>query len=147
MKVILLQDIKKVGRKYEVKNVADGHALNFLIPNKQAEIATPQAMKKLDSMKTKAEAEKKVQEDLLMKNLKSLSGVLVEVKAPANDKGSLFKGVHKEEIVNALKEQGHLDLLPEHINLEKPIKEVGEHEIEAKVLSKTVTFKINIVAA
>lgn len=147
MKVILLKDIRKVGKKYDVKDVADGYALNFLIPQKQAEAATASSMKKLESMKAKAEAEKKVQEELLMKNLKGLSGISIELKEQANEKGSLFKGVHKEEIVKALKEQGHLDLLPEYIDLEKPLKDVGEHEVHAKVQTKTVAFKVNIVAA
>lgn len=147
MKVILLQDVRKVGKKHEVKNVADGYALNFLIPNKLAESATGSAMKKIDNLKAREAVEKKIKEDLLLKNLKGLSGVTVEIKEPANDKGSLFKGVHSEEIVKALKEQGHLDLLPEYLVLDKPLKDVGEHEIEATVQSKTVKFKVNIKAA
>lgn len=147
MKVILLQDVRKVGKKHEVKNVADGYALNFLIPNKLAEAATDSAMKKVENAKIKEAAEKKIKEDLLMKNLKGLSGITVEIKESANEKGNLFKGVHSEEIVKALKEQGHLDLLPEYIVLEKPIKDVGEHEIDVTVQSKTVKFKVNIIAA
>lgn len=146
MKVILLKDTKKVGKKFETKEVSDGYALNFLIPNKLAEVATPSSIKKLEVVKKRDAEEKKVQEDLLVMNLKSLDGVSIELKEPANDKGHLFKGVHKEEIITALKTQGHLDLLPEYIILEKPIKEVGEHTIEAKVQNKTVKFKVVISA-
>ncbi len=146
MKVILLKDAKKVGKKFEVKEVSDGYALNFLIPNRVAEVATTSSLSKLETLKTREAQEKKVQEDLLVMNLKSLDGVTIELEEPANEKGSLFKGVHKEEIVGALKTQGHLDLLPEYIMLEKPIKEVGEHLIEAKVQDKTVKFKVVISA-
>jgi large subunit ribosomal protein L9 len=81
-----------------------------------------------------------------MKNLKNLENITIELKEPANDKGHLFKGVHKEEIVKALKEQKHLELFPEYIQLEKPIKEVGEHEIDVKVQNTTAKFKLTISA-
>ncbi len=147
MKVILLKDVKKVGRRFDVKDVADGYALNFLIPRKLAEISNASNAKKHATLKIQSDAEKKIQEDLLSKNLKSLDGITIELSEPANDKGSLFKGVHKEEIVAALKAQGHLDITPDYIVLEKPLKEVGEHSVEAKVQDKSATFKVVIVAA
>ena len=146
MKVILLKDVKKVGRKFETKDVADGYALNFLIPRKLAEISNASNSKKLATLKVLNEAEKKIQEDLLMKNLKNLEGISIELKEPANDKGHLFKGVHKEEIIEALKAQGHLDITADYIVLEKPLKEVGEHSVEAKVQEKSATFKVVISA-
>ncbi len=146
MKVILLKDVRKIGKKFEVKDVSDGYALNFLIPNKMAEVSTPQSLKKLEAHKATAAAERKIQEDLLMKNLKSLEGVSLTLTESANDKGHLFKGVHKEEIIAELKKQTQLDMAPEFIMLDKPIKEVGEHTIEVKVQDKTATFKLNITA-
>jgi large subunit ribosomal protein L9 len=146
MKVILLKDVKKVGKKFDVKDVADGYALNFLIPQKLAEVSNASNMKKLEAYKTQDEAHKKVQEDLLMKNLKSLEGITLELKEAANDKGSLFKGVHKAEIAAGLKTQGHLDITPDYIILEKPIKQVGETEIEVKVQNKSAKFKLVISA-
>lgn len=147
MKVILLQDVRKVGKKFEVKEVASGFALNMLIPRKMAEAATDSAVKRLGNMKAKEEGEKKVREDLLMKNLKSVEGKIIEMSAPANEKGSLFKGIHAEEIVDAVKKQTELDLAPEYIILEKPVKEVGEHDIEVKVQDKSVKFKLVVSAA
>ncbi len=146
MKVILLKDVKKLGKKFEIKSVADGFALNFLIPQRLAEVSNDSNMSKLNARKTMDEAQKKIQEDLLMKNLKSLDGVTLELKEAANDKGHLFKGVHKEEITAGLKSQGHLDITPNYIVLDKPIKEVGEYEIEAKVQEKSVKFKLVISA-
>jgi len=147
MKVILLKDVRNVGKKFEVKDVSDGYAFNFLIPRKLAEVSTPSAMKKLEQHKAQEAAQKKIQEDLLMKNLKGLEGVALELKESANEKGHLFKGVHKEEIITELKKQGHLDLAPEYIMLEKPIKEVGEHMIDVQVQDKKAKFKVNVVAA
>jgi large subunit ribosomal protein L9 len=146
MKVILLQDIRKVGKKFEIKDVSDGYAINLLIPRKMAETATDSAVKRINNLKAKEEGEKKVREDLLVKNVKDLEGKTIELKAPANDKGSLFKGIHQDELVQAIKSQTELDLAPEYIILEKPIKEVGEHTVSVQVQDKTATFKVNVSA-
>jgi large subunit ribosomal protein L9 len=146
MKVILLQDVRKVGKKFEVKDVADGFALNFLIPRRLAEVSNTSNAKKIEHIKIKEAANQKIQEDLLLKNLKGLSGITLELKENANEKGHLFKGVNKEEIVTALKEQGHLDFSPEYIQLEKPIKEVGDYSIEVKVQEKSASFKLVVSA-
>ena len=79
MKIILLQDIKGTGKKGEVKVVADGYALNSLIPNKKAIIATPSEIKKLEAEKIRKMETEKVQEELLSKNLKDVDGKTVEL--------------------------------------------------------------------
>jgi len=142
MKIILNQDVSKVGKKYEVKNVADGHALNFLIPRGLAVAATAGALKKLEIAKTMVAVEKKVQEDLLLKNLKSLDGARIEIAEKANDKGHLFAGLHKEQIIPEIKKQTGLDVLPEFLILDKPIKEIGEHSLEIKSQDKTAKFVV-----
>lgn len=146
MKVILLKDVRKVGKKFEVKDVADGYALNFLIPQRLAEVSNTSNAKRVGNLKAKEEGEKKVQEDLLMKNLKNLDGITLEIKEKANEKGHLFKGVNKEEIVAALKSEGHLEIAPEYLTLEKPIKETGEYTIGAEVQDKKASFKLTISA-
>jgi large subunit ribosomal protein L9 len=147
MKVILLKDVRKVGKKFEVKEVASGFALNMLIPQKLAEAATPSSLARLNNIKAREDGEKKIREDLLMKNLKQLDGKTINLTESANEKGSLFKGVHTEELVKALKDQTHLEIAPEYIVLEKPLKEVGEHDVEVKVQDKSATFKVTITAA
>ena len=92
MKIILNQDVSKVGKKYEVKNVADGHALNFLIPRGLAVAATVGALKKLEIAKTMVAVEKKVQEDLLLKNLKSLDGARIEIVEKLSINGKCRSG-------------------------------------------------------
>jgi large subunit ribosomal protein L9 len=146
MKVILLKDVAKLGKKYEVKNVSDGHAANFLIPHGLVEIATAGNLKKLDTQKTKEEGERKIRNDLLAKNLNDISEVVIQMEEKANDKGHLFAGIHKEELAPVIKAQTRLDIPAEFIHLSKPVKEVGEHEIEVKVEDKTVKFKLIVKA-
>lgn len=146
MKIILLQDVAKIGRKYDVKNVSDGHALNLLIPKGLAQVATPEALKRVEKLKVEDLAQKKIQEDLLLKNLKAVESATLEIKEKANDKGHLFAGVHKEEIIAKMKSEKQIDLLPEFIDLDKPIKEVGNHIVVIKVKDKTAKLKLTISA-
>jgi len=142
MKVILLHDVPKVGRKYDVTDVSAGYARNFLLPKSLAEFATEGSIKKYGQEKTQLESERKIQEDLLIKNLKDMDGITITVKEKANDQGHLFAGLHKEELVPIIKEQTHLDMAPGHIDLEKPIKETGEHSIKVSVGKEAAVFTL-----
>ncbi len=142
MKVIFLKNVPKVGQKYDVKNVSDGYALNFLIPQKLAETASVSAMKRLELLKAQDDQEKKVQADLLAKNMTAIAGARIEFTEKASDKGHLFSSIHKEALVTALKEQAHLDIIADFIELPKPIKEVGEHKVTVKVGDKSAEFLV-----
>ncbi len=146
MKIILLHDVAKLGRKYDVKTVSDGHALNLLIPKGLAVVATPSATQKIEKIKREDSAHKKVQEDLLLMNLKAIGETTLEISEKANEKGHLFAGIHKDEIIEKMRSDKHLDLLPDFIMLDKPIKEVGEHIVEIKVKDKSVKLKLIITA-
>ena len=147
MKVILLHDVPKIGKKYDEKNVSDGYALNFLIPKGLVEVATKQVAERAKVARADVEVRRKVQEDLLVKNLKSVAAAEITLSEKANEKGHLFAGVHREALAAALKEQARIDVLPEYIGLPATIKEVGEHMIEVKVQDKSVKFKVTITAA
>ncbi len=144
MKVVLLKDVAGVGRRNEIKNVADGHALNLLLPQKLAIIATPAAMAHAERLKSEAEAERKIQENLLGKNLAELASVRIEIASKANEQGHLFSGIHREQIAEELKKQKHLELPLASILLEEPLKTVGEHPISVKVGEKTAKFTLVI---
>ena len=144
MKVALLKDVSGLGKRNDVKTVSDGHALNFLIPQRMAEVATASVLARVELSKKQVEQEKKVMEDLLLKNLHTIDGKTVEIEREANEKGSLFAGIHKDEIVKAVKEVIDVDLLPDFIVLDKAIKETGEQKIELKVHGKSATFTLNI---
>lgn len=145
MKVIFLQDVPRVGKKYDIKEVNDGYAMNFLVPRKLAEMATPRAVALLESRKREIVVEREVQESLLLKNLEEIKSKIVTIKGKANDQGHLFSAIHKKEIVEAMKNQHHADVSEEFIVLEKPIKEVGEFDIPIEIKNKKSSFKLVVV--
>ena len=146
MKIILLKDVPKMGRKYEMKDISDGHALNMLIPRGLAVAATADAVKKYEMFRTKEEGERKLRQDLLLKNITELDGVTITMSENANEKGHLFAGVHKAELIPEILKQTRLQVDTEHIILDKPIKEIGSHQIEVKAGGKSVKFTLDIVA-
>lgn len=141
MKIILLKDVLKIGKKYETKEVADGFAVNSLIPQRLAIPATPEAVKRIAVEIAREQGEKKVQEELLIKSLKAVDGTTITYTGKTNAKGHLFAGLHAKEIADLV------GFKPEHIVLEKPLKEVGNHSIKIKVADKSATFTLSIVSA
>ena len=144
MRVIFLQDVSGVGRKYDMREVADGYARNFLLPRKFAALASPAAEKQIALERTRSETSRAVQTELLAQNLRVLDGAKVELAARANDRGHLFAAVGPEEIAAAIRAAHHLEIPPELIELEKPIKEVGEHALTARSGETVVRFVLNV---
>ncbi len=144
MKIILLKDIPKVGKKYDIKDVAEGYALNMLIPKGLASVATAQAVKKVDMEKSREMAEKKIQGDLLVKSLETIKKLTLTLTEKANEKGHLFAGVTKEILAEHIKKQARLNIDPENIILVKPLKEVGEHKVTVEAMGKKAEFTVVI---
>ncbi|MDO8564497.1 MAG: 50S ribosomal protein L9 [bacterium] len=142
MKIILLQDVKGIGRKFDIKNVADGYAINFLLPRKLAEPGTGSALERAEKRRKEEEVKAKVHADLLLKNVGALKGTTIEMSGKGNEKGHLFAAIHKEAIAEALKKQTGIDVLPDFIHLEKPVKEAGEHTIGVETGGKKGTFTL-----
>ncbi len=142
MKVIFLKDVPRVGKRHEVKEVNDGYALNFLLPHKMVELATPKALKELETKKREIVVERQVQEELLLRNLEELKGKTITITAKANEKGSLFSAIHKKELLEAMLKQHKATLSEESIILDKPIKEVGEFDVPVEVNKKKSSFKV-----
>jgi large subunit ribosomal protein L9 len=128
MKVILLKDVAKIGRRFEVKEVPTGHALNFLIPRGLAQPATQEALRKLGVEMKKKTIMSERHDSGFKSALESLAGVPVTLTLPANEKGHLFKGVHAADIAACLVKHG-AEIRESEIVLPHPIKEVGDHEI------------------
>ena len=129
MQIVLLREIAGIGRKGEVKNVAEGHARNFLIPRGFAAPATPKHVKALEAQYERSVEEKELQADLLLKNITSLNGTTIIIEAKANEKGHLFKGIHRADIAAAIQARAHFEIPADVIELPEPIKEIGEREI------------------
>ena len=146
MKIILLKDVAKVGRKYDVKDVADGFALNMLIPRGSAQIATPQTIKNIETLKAIDLTEKKVQGELLVKSLETIKSTVVNLKEKASEKGHLFAGITKERLAEEILKTARINIDPESIQLDKPLKEVGEHKVTVEAGGKTAEFTVLIEA-
>lgn len=146
MKVILKQDIKGVGRKFEIKDVSDGYANNFLIPKKLAEYASPEAVKKAEVAKASAVALVEIREKLAEKQIETLKNIEIVLKKKGNEKGHLFEQIHMDEIASALKEQSNIEIDSEFLSVEKPIKEIGKHAVVAQVGKSKAEFKVVVEA-
>jgi large subunit ribosomal protein L9 len=146
MKVILLKDVPKLGKKFDVKDVSEGHAQNFLMPRGLVTPATESAVKKLAEQKEKAGAEEKIQAELLVKSLDQLKKATITISGKANDKGHLFAGITKEILLAEILKQAHMNLDPETVVLEKPIKELGEHKVTVQALGKKAEVTVVVEA-
>lgn len=146
MKVILTADVAKLGKKYEVKDVSDGHALNMLIPKGVVEVATPAALKRLELKKKELEVAKARQDEQIAKSLKTIHGKTFEMTQKVNEKGHLFATIHLDEVSALIKSKTNLDLPSSYLHTAKPIKEAGDHEVTVTVGKDTATFNLKISA-
>ena len=140
--MIVLKDVRKVGQKYDIKNVADGYAMNMLLPRGLAKTATPQALEQIETMKKADLAERQIQGELLAKNLETNKDLTLRLKEKANDKGHLFAGVTKEMLAEEILKVARLNIPPESIQLPKPLKEIGEYKIAVEALGKKAEFNV-----
>lgn len=139
MKVILLDDVKKVGKKGELVNTSDGYARNFLFPKKLAVEATKSS---INDMKLKQQSEKRRQEELLeqAKELaEEIKGSEITIKVKAGDGGKIFGSVSTKEITKAAKEQLGFDIDKKKMQIKDPIKALGTHIIPIKLTAKVKT--------
>ena len=146
MKVIFLKDVPRVGKKDDIKDVSDGYAQNFLFPRRLAIVATMQAVANLERQQKEIKIEREVQESLLLKNLEGIKDKIITMEGKANEKGHLFQAIHAKEISDAMHREHQAEISPEFIDLEKPIKELGEFTIPIKIKNKKSSFKLIVKA-
>ena len=144
MKVILLQDVKSLGKKGEIVNVNDGYARNFILPKKMGVEATG---KNLNDLKLQKNNEKKVAQEHL-DAAKELAGMLgegkVELAIKVGEGGRTFGSVSSKEIAAAVKEQMGLDVDKKKIQLKEAIKSLGTHIVNVK-LHPEVTAELKVI--
>ena len=146
MKVILLEDIKGVGKKGTVYNAAEGYARNYLFPRKLAIEANKANMNELE-LKRKAESNRAQKERDAADKLGSLiREATVVVKVKAGEKGKLFGSVTNREIAQALYEQTDISIDKKKITLSEPIKTTGNFTVDVK-LHSNVTEKLTIIVS
>ena len=127
MKVILLQKVNGLGDKYDTKEVADGYARNFLLPQNLAEISTPERAAVMEERKAKeiGDAQKDLERvEALAEKLEMLE---IIVKAKAQEDGTLYGSVGPKEIAAAIKKH-HTSIDEKQVSVKNPIKKLGDHE-------------------
>ena len=144
MKVILLQDVKSLGKKGEIVNVNDGYARNFILPKKMGVEATG---KNLNDLKLQKNNEKKVAQEQL-DSAKTLAEKIgqekVELAIKVGEGGKVFGSVSSKEIAAAVKEQMGLDVDKKKIQLKETIKSLGTHNVPVK-LHPEVTAELKVI--
>ena len=128
MKVIFLRDVPKIGKKHEVKEVADGYARNVLIPKGFVAQATPQALTKAQKEQEAIKHVKEGELAALRTELKKVDGATVTIIEKANEKGVLFHKIGSKEIIKILKEKTGASLSEKMLKGD-PLKATGEHKI------------------
>ena len=145
MKVILMQDIKGVGKKDEVINANDGYARNFLFPRKLAVEANTENMSKLKGRQDSVNFKKEQEKENAEKIKKQLSEMLLTIKVKAGENGKIFGSITSKEISTELKKQYSVDIDKKKILLKQAIKEIGTFTIDVKLYEGiTGKLKINI---
>lgn len=131
MKVILLKDVENLGKKYEIKEVSDGYARNFLIPRGLAKKADEKSIKWAQTQKEKER--KKAEEELkkIQQIASSMDGIEVVIPVKTDTEGHPFESVSAQKIAEKLKEMG-FDVKKNQVVLEERIKELGEFKIKIR---------------
>lgn len=148
VKLILMEDINKLGKAGEIVNVAPGYARNYLIPQNLALTVSKGAMKQFEAQREKIEAKR--QEEIknkqqLAEKIEELEEITIPVNVSKNDK--LYGSVTASTITNEMEKLG-VKIDPETIMLEEPIKELGVYDVEIKLHPEVVTkTKIWVVRA
>ncbi len=145
MKVILLKDIKGVGKRFEEKNVSDGYAMNQLIPKKFAVPANDAGtVKTLIANKV---AQDSIERQRLEQTIQKLSSTEIKLKLKANDQNHLFASLNAQKISDLLKKEKEIEISPDLIELKNPIKEIGVFEVPVRVGEKETRFMLVVERA
>jgi large subunit ribosomal protein L9 len=143
MKVIFLKDVPGA-KKNQVKEVANGYALNYLLPQKLAIAATREKIATLGNKANKAEDDNKKVDNKTEKLLKTIKNLKISITAKADEEGHLFGGVGNEDIQKVLKEKHNIDINKDAINLPHHLKELGDHKVNIKINNQQAELKVII---
>ena len=145
MKVILLQDVKKMGKKGDVIEASDGYARNYLCPRKLAEEATANALHVVNAKKENERKKKLAELEAAQKLAAELKGKEVTINAKAGDNGRLFGAITNKDVAEVINSQFNLSIDKKKIVV-NTIKVAGTYEVEVKLYPEVSTkMKVNIV--
>ena len=145
MKVILLQDVKKMGKKGDVIEASDGYARNYLFPRKLAEEATANALHVVNAKKENERKKKLAELEAAQKLAAELKGKEVTKNAKAGDNGRLFGAITNKDVAEAINSEFNLSIDKKKVVV-NTIKVAGTYEVEVKLYPEVSTkMKVNIV--
>ncbi|MCQ2770805.1 MAG: 50S ribosomal protein L9 [Clostridia bacterium] len=144
MKVVLLQDVKSIGKQGEIINTSDGYARNFLFPKKLAVEATSQVMTELKGKDDSHRHQIEVETANAKEVAKKLESIVVKIKMSAGADGKIYGSVTAKDIAENLKAQAGIDVDKRKINIPDPIKSFGTYSLEVKLYTDVVG-KITVV--
>jgi large subunit ribosomal protein L9 len=142
MKVVLLQDVPKVGRKHEVKEVADGYARNFLLARGKAAPATPDMVAKINRAIANSTARADIAEAQFESLVREMGERPLVMRAKANELGHLFAAITADQLAKRIADNYHAPLDSKSVELAEPIKSVGEHSIILKYNKSTASVAV-----
>ena len=144
MKIILLQDVAKIGRRYEVVDVPDGYAMNQLIPKKMAEPATPANVKRIEKMNLDKAASAEADSEAFQAAVATIEATPITITLEANEQGHLFKAVSADDVVTAAQAVGAV-VTADMVSFASPIKEIGAHDVQLAKGGATATISVTVV--
>ena len=147
MTVILLQDIKGVGKKDEIINASDGYARNFLLPKKLAVEANNENISKLKAKNDSKAYKKSLEKEEAQKTVDKLKGILLKIPVKTGENGKVFGSITSKEIADNLKQQYKIEIDKKKIDLKEPIKVLGSFSVNIKLYEGVVgTLKVQIIS-
>ena len=142
-----MQDIVSLGKKGEVKNVSDGYAINFLLPQNKVVSATKHNIAQFEAKLNRREVKVKEKQNIYKKISQTLNKQTVSFSGKVSDKETLFQGIGVNNIIQAVKANFNLDINEKWFRDSAVIKKIGRHEIILNLPdNKTISFYINIKA-
>lgn len=146
MKVILLQNVPKVGKKYELVEVSPGYARNFLVARSLGEIITRVNVGRVAELQKRRALEAAKEEARLEKALATLASTKLSFAREANEEGHLYAQVTMHDIAHAIEEATQVAIPAAQIHAAHQIKSVGEHKVKVQVGEKTVEITLDVTA-
>ena len=146
MKVILLEDIKGVGKKDQIINANDGYARNYLFPKKLALEATAGNLANLKARQESNQFRKDLQKEAAIDLANKMKDISLEIKVKAGENGKIFGGVTAKEISEHLKQDYNIEVDKKKINLTDTIKNIGTYNVDVKLYEGVIgKLKVNVV--
>jgi large subunit ribosomal protein L9 len=145
MKVILLRDVARIGKRFEIKEVPNGFALNKLIPDKDAELATPANIKRIQEKKRQNDKSSESEIESIKALAELLTSEPLKVEMEANEQEHLFKSVQADDVVMAGEKRG-VNIPKDKIKLPETIKSLGKHEVKLVGGKEEFAVVIEVIA-